>query len=69
MHEESGYVPKNHQKTPSKEIGRQVFQLLRFFHNGVMAHIITPKAPMDHRYHHFTNQRGEHISGAIFSNQ
>lgn len=43
--------PRHHQKTPSKEIGRQVFQLLRFFHDGIMTHTIAPKAPMDHRYH------------------
>lgn len=54
------------QKTPSKEIGRQVFDLLQFFHEGILEHTITPKFRYSHHQNYRVNKLWERISGRVF---
>lgn len=44
-------------KAPSKEIGRQVFELLQFFHDGIMNHTVAPKFRYSHHHHWKLNER------------
>ncbi len=64
-----GHPAKNHRKAPSKEIGRQIFEILRFFHEGVMNHVITSRTKIEHHHFGVVNDRGERISGAVFLNE
>lgn len=59
-------IPTRQQKAPSKEIGRQVFELLKFFHEGIMEHTITPSFRYSHHQHYEINERWERISGRVF---
>jgi hypothetical protein len=60
---------KHKMKAPSKEIGRQFFELLQFFHDGIMEHTIVPSLRYSHHQYWKVNERWERISGRVFEQE
>ncbi len=51
------------------QYGRQVLQVLQFFHEGIIDRVIDHRARLQHHEFSKTDERGETVSGSIYDHE